>query len=189
MGLSKEYFHEGRAVSLNPHAAERGEVQAESWSIKPADKYLTSLSVKHETVSYTAYVNYLLISLGGSPWYVVTGRSAKLVRQPQRCVVKQGNSSPAFGATGLEGTAATFHTQTFVLKKICSWAVGNEYLLLQVLPAFPSCRLKSFKLKSPLQLPQMKYCNKRHLSWYIWSLQKNLHEKLHLTSQPSMTFL
>lgn len=178
MGLSEEYFHEGRAVSLNPHAAERGEVQAESWSIKSADKYLTSLSMKHEMVSYTAYVNYLLISLDGSLWYVVTGRSAKLV---QCCIVKQENSASPFGATGLQETAATFCTETFVLKKIRTWAVENKYLLLQVSSAFSSCRLKSLKLKNPLQLPQMKYCNKRHI-WYFWSLQKNLHEKLHLTS-------
>lgn len=162
MGLSEEYFHGGRAVSLNPHAAERGEVQAESWSIKSADKYLTSVSVKHETVSYTTYVNYLLISLGGCLWYVVTGRSAKLMQQLQRCLVKQRNPAPAFGATGLQGTAATLCNKIFVLKQIRSWAVGNEYLLLWVLPAFPSRRLKSLKLKNLLQLPQMKYCNKRH---------------------------
>lgn len=47
MGLRKEHFHKGRVVSLNPHAAERGEIQAEIWSIKPVDKYLTSLSMKH----------------------------------------------------------------------------------------------------------------------------------------------
>lgn len=29
MGLSKERFYKGRVVSLHPHAAEYGEVQAE----------------------------------------------------------------------------------------------------------------------------------------------------------------
>lgn len=103
--------------------------------------------MKHKTVSYTAYVNYLLISVGGILWYVVTGRSAKLV---QCCILKQENSASPFGATGLQETAATFCTKTFVPKKICLRAVGNKYLLLQVLPAFPLCRLMTLKLKNPL---------------------------------------
>lgn len=47
MGLSKERFHKGRVVSLHPHTAECGEVQAEISYVKPADNYLTRLSKKN----------------------------------------------------------------------------------------------------------------------------------------------